>query len=81
MNRELSPLLCDNLERCNGVGGGREAQEGGDMCIPMADSCHHMAETNTTLKSNYPPTKTTIFFKLKKQKRIMVKFSSDCYSL
>ena len=21
-----------------GVGGGREAQEGGDMCIPMADS-------------------------------------------
>ena len=22
-----------------GVGGGREGQEGGDMCIPMADSC------------------------------------------
>ena len=22
-----------------GVGGGREAQGGGDMCIPMADSC------------------------------------------
>jgi len=21
------------------VGGGKEGQEGGDMCIPMADSC------------------------------------------
>ena len=78
---KLSLVLCDNLEEWDVVKGRREAQEGGDMCIPMADSCRHMAETNTTLKSNYPPTKTTIFFKLKKQKRIMVKFSSDCYSL
>ena len=62
MSRELSPLLCDNLERCDGVGGGREAPEGGHMCIPMADSCHHLAETNTMLKSNYPPTKKTFFF-------------------
>ena len=23
----------------DGVGGGREGQEGGDMCTPMADSC------------------------------------------
>ena len=28
-----------------GVGGGREVQEGGDICIPMADSCCCMAET------------------------------------
>ena len=26
-----------------------EAQEGGDICIIMADSCCSMAETNTTL--------------------------------
>jgi len=32
-------LLCDNLEGWDGVGGGREVQEGGDLCIPMADSC------------------------------------------
>ena len=35
-----------------GVGageGGREAQEGGDICILMADSCCYMVETNTTL--------------------------------
>ena len=32
-------MLCDNLEGWNGKGGGREVQEGGDMCIPIADSC------------------------------------------
>ena len=32
-------VLCDNLEGWDGVGEGREVQEGGDMCIPMADSC------------------------------------------
>ena len=31
--------LCNNLEGWGGVGGGKEAQEGGDICIPMADSC------------------------------------------
>ena len=43
------PVLCDNPEGCDGLGGGREAEEGGDMCIPMADSCCCMAETNTVL--------------------------------
>ena len=31
------------------VGGGREVQEGGDVWIPMADSCCYLAETNTIL--------------------------------
>ena len=31
------------------VGGGREVQEGGDICIPMADWCWYMAETNRIL--------------------------------
>ena len=30
-------MLCDNLEAWDGVGGRREVQEGGDICIPMAD--------------------------------------------
>ena len=30
--RKFKQGLCINLD-------GREAQEGGDMCIPMADSC------------------------------------------
>ena len=34
-----NPVLCDYLEGCDGVGGGREVQEGGDICMPMADSC------------------------------------------
>ena len=37
--RELKPGLCDYLEGWDGMGGGREAHEGGDMCIPMADPC------------------------------------------
>ena len=28
----------DNLEGWDGVGGGREAQEGGAICLPVADS-------------------------------------------
>ena len=35
---ELKPGLPNNLERWDGVGGGREVEEGGDICIPMADS-------------------------------------------
>ena len=31
-------MLCDNLEGRDGVGGGKEVQEGGDMCVLMADS-------------------------------------------
>ena len=37
-HRELSLLLWDNLEGCDGVGGGWEAQEGRDICISAADS-------------------------------------------
>ena len=36
--RELKQGLCNNLEVCDGQGDGRESQEGGDICIPMADS-------------------------------------------
>ena len=32
-------MLCDDLDGCDGVGGGRQVQEGRDICIPMADSC------------------------------------------
>ena len=31
-------MFYDNLEG-QGVEGGREFQEGGDICIPVADSC------------------------------------------
>ena len=32
-------VLGDNLEGWDGEGGEREVQEGGDIGIPMADSC------------------------------------------
>ena len=52
-HREVSPVLCDNLERWDGVGDGREIQEGGDGCMRVADSCRCMAETSTILESKY----------------------------
>ena len=42
-------VLCDNLEEWDGVEDGGDVQEGGDMCILMADSHCCMAEANTTL--------------------------------
>ena len=44
-------MLCDDLE-WDGVG------EGGDVGICMADLCCCIAETNTTLESNYSPIKS-----------------------
>ena len=32
-------MLCDNLEGWDRVRGEKEVQGGGDICIPMADSC------------------------------------------
>ena len=44
-HRELSPVLCDDLE-CWDM---EKVQEGGDICILIADSRFYTAETNTTL--------------------------------
>ena len=41
-------MLCDDLEGCDWGWGGREAPEGGDICIHIPDSVYS-AETNTTL--------------------------------
>ena len=42
--KKLKQGLCNNLVEWDGAGDGREVQEerdiqGGDICIPMADSC------------------------------------------
>ena len=37
--RKLKQGLSINLEGWAGEGDGRESQKGGDICIPMADSC------------------------------------------
>ena len=39
-------VLCDNIEGWQGVGVGREVQEGANICILMADSHCCMAEHN-----------------------------------
>ena len=43
----------NNVEGWGEVGGGRGVQNKGSICIPTTDSCGCMAETNTTLWSNY----------------------------
>ena len=35
----LNQVFCDSLEGWDGMGGGRKVQEGGDIRIPVADSC------------------------------------------
>ena len=37
--RNLKQGLCTNLEGWDGERYGKEVQKGGDICIPMADSC------------------------------------------
>ena len=41
--------LCINLERWDGEGDRREVQKGGDICIPMAESCLGLTENNKIL--------------------------------
>ena len=42
-------MLCDNLEGWDGDTGGKEIQEGGDICKHRVDSSCCMAETNAAL--------------------------------
>ena len=49
MTQGAQTVLCDNLEEGDGVGGRKEAQEEGDICIPVADSRWCVAETNQIL--------------------------------
>ena len=37
--RKFKQELCINLEGWDGEGYRKEFQKGGDLCIPMADSC------------------------------------------
>ena len=47
--RKLKLVLCINLDGWDGMGDGREAQKGEDICIPMADSCRGLTESNKIL--------------------------------
>ena len=37
--QETQTGVCINLEEWDAEGDGKEVQKGGDICIPMADSC------------------------------------------
>ena len=54
-----------------GVGQER-GQEGGDLCIDIADSLCCTAETNMTLLSNYPSIKGFFFFLMRKAQKFKI---------
>ena len=55
MVRKLKQGLCINLERWDGEGDGKEFENGGDTCIPMADSSEKaMAPHSSTLAWKIP---------------------------
>ena len=37
-----------------------KVQEGGEVCVLMADLCHYMAEAKIILYSDYPPIKNKL---------------------
>ena len=47
--RKLKQGPCTNLEGWNGERDGREVQKGGDIHIPMTDSCWGLTENNRVL--------------------------------
>ena len=47
--RKLKQGLCIKLEEWDGEGDGRKVQKGGDICVPMADSCRGLTENNKIL--------------------------------
>ena len=47
--RKLKDGLCINLQGWFGVGDKREGLKGGDVCIPMADSCSGVTENRKIL--------------------------------
>ena len=55
--RKLKQGLCITLEGWDGEEEGREVQKGGDICIPMADSCCGLTQSNKILYSNFPSIK------------------------
>ena len=42
-------MLCNNLEGWDEEGGRKAVQEGGDICVPMADLFWCLAEANRIL--------------------------------
>ena len=61
--KDLKPSALWQSGGWQGVGGGSEFQEGGDICIPITDSCWGMAETNTILQGNYSSIKNKLINK------------------
>ena len=49
MAQETQTGALHHLEGWDGAGEEREVQEGGEVCVPMADSCVGLTENNKIL--------------------------------
>ena len=49
--RKLKQGLSIHLEGWDGEGDGRKVQKGGDICIPLAESCWGLTENNEICKA------------------------------
>ena len=52
MAQETQTGVCINLEEWDG-GDGKEVQKGGDICIPVANSCWGLTENSKICKAKY----------------------------
>ena len=57
--------LCNNLEEWERAGGEREIQEGGDICVPMADSCSCLTKQNSIKQLSFTKKYIHFFKKIK----------------
>ena len=49
MSQETQTGALYQLQGWDGEGDGKEVQDGGDICIPLADSCGGLTENNKIL--------------------------------
>ena len=63
--RKLKEGLCVNLKGWGGEGGEREIQEGGDICVPMADSCSCLTKQNSIKQLSFTKKYIHFFKKIK----------------
>ena len=68
MAQETQTGACIDLEGWDGEGDGREVHKGGDICIPMADSCRGLTEKAKFHKATILQQKNK-FKKLRKEKK------------
>ena len=78
MSQETQSGVYINLEGWDRAGDGIEFQKGGDIYLPMDNSCWGWTENSKILQSNYPSIKNK-FFKMGED--ICILMADSCWGL